>query len=83
MSFGTFQRAILPELKKRTDDPLTGNAHPFALYKTLANSDNYSFEELSKALEICLDADRRLKTSGQDAKLVLENAIFQFYGVPF
>jgi DNA polymerase-3 subunit delta len=82
MNYGTFQRAVWPELDKRKGDLLTGNAHPYAVYMTLVHSENYSYEELAKAMETLLDTDLRLKTSGQDAKLVLEHGILQVCGMP-
>ena len=80
MSYGTFQKILLPELDKRKGDLLRGNAHPFVVYKALAHSDNYTFDELAGALEILFDTDIRLKTSGQDARLVLEHAILRICG---
>jgi len=80
LSYAAFQKMILPELQKREPDFLTGNAHPFTIHKTLKQSDNYTFEELINALEILLDTDIRLKTSGQNAKIVLEHAILCICG---
>lgn len=82
MSYGAFQRVVLPELDKTNGYILAGNAHPYVVYKTFVHSDNYTFEELSDALEILLDADIRLKTSGQDAKIVLEHAVLQICSTP-
>jgi hypothetical protein len=47
---------------------------------TLKQSHNYTLEELVGALEGLLDADIRLKTSGQHAKVVLENATLRICG---
>ncbi len=80
LSYAAFQKMILPELKKREPDFLTGSAHPFAIYMTLKQSDNYTLEELIGAMEVLLDADIRLKRSGQDAKIVLEHAILRIQG---
>ena len=80
LSYGAFQKTILPELKKREPDFLTSSAHPFAIYMTLKQSDNYTLEELIGAMEVLLDADIRLKSSGQDAKIVLEHAILSIHG---
>jgi len=80
LSYAAFQKMILPELsEKREPDFLTSNAHPFAIYMTLKQSDNYTLEELIGALEILLDADIRLKRSSQDAKIVLEHAILRIH----
>ena len=77
ISYASFQKMILPEIEKREPDFLTSNAHPFAIYMTLKQSDNYTVEDLIGALEVLLDADIRLKRSGQDAKIVLEQAILR------
>jgi DNA polymerase-3 subunit delta len=82
MSYGTFQKAVWSELKKCKGAVLSENAHPFAVYKTLMHSDNYSFEELSKAFGVLLGADIRLKTGAQqDAGLVLEHALLRICGI--
>jgi DNA polymerase III delta subunit len=65
----------LPELEKREPDFLTGKAHPYAVYMTLKQSHNYTPEELKGAMELLLDTDIRLKSSGQNAKMVLEYAV--------
>jgi DNA polymerase-3 subunit delta len=80
ISYAGFQKIILPELEKRDPDLLTGSAHPYAIYMTLKQSDNYTLKELIGALELLFDADVRLKTSGQNAKTVLEHAVFGICG---
>ncbi len=77
MTFNSFQNKVLPELKQHESDVLSSKSHPYVLYKIFVQCDNYTFEELSGALEILLEADIRLKTSSQPAKMVLENAIMQ------
>jgi len=78
-SYAAFQKMTLPGLENREPDLLTNNAHPFAIYMTLKQSDNYTLEELIEALEVLLDTDIRLKSSGQDAKIVLEHAILRIH----
>ena len=80
LSYAGFQKMVLPELEKRDPDILTGNVHPFAIYMTLKQSGNYTLEELISALDVLLDADIRLKSSGQYAKIVLERAILRTCG---
>ncbi len=82
LSFAGFQKIILPELKKREPDLLTSSAHPYPLYMTLKQSHNYTLQELIGALELLLDADLRLKSSGQNAKMVLENALLGICRAP-
>ena len=79
-SFARFQNTLLPKLEKREPDLLTSNVHPYAIYMTFRQSNNYTMAELTMALELLLDADIRLKTSGQEAKVVLENAILGICG---
>jgi len=68
------------QLQEHESGLLAGNAHPYATYMTLKQSDNYTFEELTSALETLLDTDVRLKRSGQNPKLVLERAVLQICG---
>lgn len=82
MSYGGFQKAVWPALRKCKGPVLGENAHPFAVYKTLLHSDNYHFEELTEALSVLLEADIRLKTvAQQDAGLVLEHALLRICGI--
>ena len=80
LSYKDFERIVLPKLEKREPDLLTVNIHPYAIYMTFRQSNNYTMTELTMALEQLLDADIRLKTSGQGAKVVLENAILRICG---
>jgi DNA polymerase-3 subunit delta len=80
LSYKGFEKAVLPKLEKREPDILTSNVHPYAVYMTFRQSSNYTMAELTGALELLLDADIRLKTSGQDAKVVLENATLLICG---
>jgi DNA polymerase-3 subunit delta len=80
LGYGGFQKVVFPELKKHESELLAGNAHPYGVYNTLKHSDNYTFEELIEALEILLDADIRLKSSGQNPRTVLEYALLRICG---
>jgi DNA polymerase-3 subunit delta len=75
LSYAAFQKMILPKIEEREPDSLAGSAHPYAIYMTLKHSDNYTSEELMGAMELLLDTDIRLKSSGQNAKVVLEHAV--------
>lgn len=77
MDYRAFQRAVLPELQKHEGLLPTTTVHPFVLYKTLLQAENFSFDELTQGLACCLDTDRRLKSSGQDPKLVLEDLVIR------
>lgn len=81
LDYRVFQKKILPQLQRHESDLLTAKAHPYALYMTLKQSDNYTLEELVGALETLLETDKRLKRSGgQDARVVLERAVLQICG---
>ncbi len=82
MSYGAFQKVVQPELEKQEGDLVGSNTHPFVVYNAFLHSENYTFDELSQALETLLDADMQLKTTGQDAKLVLTRAILNLCGNP-
>ena len=77
MTFPVFQRVVLPELAKRRSDLTAGKTHPFVLYKTFVHAENYSLEELIRALEYCLEADQCLKTTGRPPRLVLEDLVIK------
>ena len=80
LSYHAFQKTVLPGLQKREPDLLTSKVHPYAIYMTLKQTNNYTLEDLIKAMEVLLDTDIRLKSSGQDAKMVLEHAIMRICG---
>lgn len=61
--------------KAETDLFLSRGAHPFALHQTFEKAGNFSEEELLAALSILLDADRRLKSTGQNPRLIVEAAV--------
>ncbi|MBW2107486.1 MAG: DNA polymerase III subunit delta [Deltaproteobacteria bacterium] len=80
MDYKRFQKLVLPDLQEAENRIFLKNVHPYVIYKSLIHAENYDFAELSKALTLCLDADRRLKTSAQDAGLVLEYLIYRICG---
>ena len=82
LSYGGFKKMILSELEQREPDSLTRNVHPYAVYMTLKQSHNFTLAELIQALELLLDTDIRLKSSGQNAKVVLEHAVLSICVAP-
>jgi len=50
---------------------------PIPVYKLLKNSERFTKNELISALEILSEADVRLKSTGQNPKLILEQAIIK------
>lgn len=75
LSYQAFQKTVFPGIEEREPDLLTDGVHPYAIYKTLQNSYNYTLEELIRALELLLDTDLRLKSAGQNPKMVLEYGV--------
>jgi DNA polymerase-3 subunit delta len=82
MTYNRFKKMVIPKLDRDESDLFPGDVHPYVLYKTLVQCDSYTFEELVSALEILLDADIRLKTTGQHPKIILEHAIMRICAKP-
>ena len=79
LSFGAFQKGYLPELKKTRygDSPFLAG-HPFVLYKTFQQTENFSLPTLQKGLSQLLDAEFQMKGSGLSPRLILEKFLFSF-----
>jgi DNA polymerase III subunit delta len=54
--------------------------HPFVLHRALEQSKHYSRAELVQAMNLLLDGNRRLVTSGLDEALVLQQMLVQIVG---
>ena len=54
--------------------------HPFVLHRALEQSKHYSRAELVHAMNLLLDGNRRLVTSGLDEALVLQQMLMQIVG---
>jgi len=62
--------------KATTDLLMAKNPNnPYPIYLLLKKSDGFSRDTLISAVDILAEADKKLKTSSQSAKLVLEKAI--------
>jgi DNA polymerase III subunit delta len=69
------------EPKTGHDIVLAPNANnPYPVYQTLLKSEKYTRQELLTAMALLSQADVRLKSSGQDAALVLNKAIMNICG---
>ena len=70
--------------KKKKDkwmsDLMVAKTHPYRLYILLKESERFTKDELIAAFEILSEADKRLKSTGQNPKLILEQAIFRICG---
>lgn len=64
--------------KSSTDLILAKNpSSPYPVYLLAMNSCRYSMDELMEVYEILSKADRRLKSTGEDPKLILEDVIIR------
>ncbi len=62
--------------KKQTDLLIAGNPNnPYPVYQLLLKAEKFSKNDLLDALDILGQADLRLKTTGIDPKLILDDAI--------
>jgi DNA polymerase-3 subunit delta len=68
----------LPEDRKY--NPLAIN--PYVLFKALAQAQNYSQAELVRAMDILLQANRKLVSSNLEGAMVLQQALAQIVGEP-
>jgi len=66
----------LPE--DRRFNPLTLN--PYVLFKALPQLKRYTQAELIRAMELLLQCNQRLVSSGVDESLVLQQALVQIVG---
>jgi len=62
----------------KTDLLLAANPNnPYPVYQNLRKSERFSREELLNAIRLLADADRRMKSTGQDPVLVAEDTIIK------
>jgi DNA polymerase-3 subunit delta len=73
---GSAKKGKKTKNKTTTDLLIAKNPkNPYPIYLLLKKSDGFSRDTLISAVEILAEADKKLKTSSQSAKLVLEKAI--------
>ena len=61
-------------------NPLALN--PYVLYKALPQTGKYTQAELVRAMDLLLQCNRRLVSSGLDEALVIQQVLVQIVGVP-
>ena len=65
-----------PKKQTATDLVIAKNPqNPYPVYQMFIKSDSFTADRLFQTLEFLNRADLRIKTSGQDKKLILEEAI--------
>lgn len=79
--FGRFKSSVQRAAEQAADElpadrrfnPLL--QHPYALFKTAQQAQRFTCEELRRALELLLDANKRLVSSSLDSNIVLEQTL--------
>ncbi|MGD8314622.1 MAG: hypothetical protein PVI17_07770 [Syntrophobacterales bacterium] len=78
ISYGGFQKIILPVVKEKSDkESPIANLHPFALHKTMVRSATFQIAELVELLQHLFAADLTLKSSGIPERAVMEGLIIR------
>ncbi|MBW2579870.1 MAG: hypothetical protein JRD00_02770 [Deltaproteobacteria bacterium] len=78
ISYGGFQKTILPVVKEKSDkESPVATLHPFALHKTMVRSTTFQTAELVGSLQHLFAADLTLKSSGIPERAVMEGLIIR------
>lgn len=78
MAFPAFQKGYLPRLKENSGGlPQLLASHPYVIYKTFRQAENFPAPALRKALTLLLAAEYRLKSSRLPERLVLQYFLLQ------
>lgn len=56
--------------------------NPYVMFKAVPQAGNYSTRELVDAMETLLDTNRRLVSSAQEARMLLQQALVKIIGLP-
>ena len=57
-------------------------SHPFVLFQAMRQTDNYDLPELIRAMELMLEANRSLVSSGLDEAIVLQKLVLDIAAAP-
>ena len=71
MSYDQFQRSMLQ------DGTLELSGNPYAAYMSFKSAENFTAKELARYLELVYQADIRLKSSGNPARVVMERLVLE------
>ena len=81
MDYPQFQRNLHPIVKQwgqsEGGSPELAKMHPYGLYNTLKNSAGFTLDECLGFMERLLETDLAMKSTGQDAKLLLEGLLIR------
>jgi len=76
MDYGRFQKAVYPTLKpgagKGEEQVDLVSQHPYVVYQALKNAGRFTRSELTGFMEMLVQIDIALKSTGQDPRLLLE-----------
>ena len=79
MPYGAFQKGYLAQLKEAKEEwPALLGGHPYVVYKTFLQAENFHLARLKKGLARLLEAEQSLKSSRVEDTLILENFLFDF-----
>ncbi len=86
MDFGQFQRSVYPAMKELQIEMGKGTSlagqHPYVIYNALRNSTRFSSGELLGNMNRVLAVDVAMKSTGQDARRLLERLLIELCGQP-
>lgn len=79
LAFPVFQKSYLPKLKEGREEwtNLLWKNHPYGLYMLFRQAARFQCEELQDGLKEILNAEYRMKGSPVDARLIMDNLLFQ------
>jgi DNA polymerase-3 subunit delta len=72
--------SVSPELKDKYPENILLSVHPFRAYKMCESAESFSDRGLSKALNMLLDANRKLVSGGGEPRIILEQLIINIAG---
>jgi len=78
ISFQAFKKSYLQELKEGRDEwsALLWKMHPYALFMLFRQAKQFRCEDLQDGLKEVLAAEYRMKSSGVDNRLIMDNLLF-------
>jgi DNA polymerase III subunit delta len=78
LSFPVFQKNYLPKLKDGREEwtNLLWKSHPYGLYMLFRQAARFGCQELQRGLKEILNAEYRMKGSPVDARLIMDNLLF-------
>lgn len=84
MEYFQFQKAVYPDIKawgrSEKGSSEIGGLHPYVLYNALRNSSRFSRQECIGFMELLLETDIALKSTGQDPAQLIERLLIVLCG---